>query len=89
MQKKVLLKGAVIVLCASVITRILGFFFRVFLADNLGAQGMGVYQLIMSLYMLVVTFSTSGISFAVSCIISENMAKQNKKNPTTKLLNIS
>ena len=88
MQKKVLLKGAVIVLCASVITRILGFFFRVFLADNLGAQGMGVYQLIMSLYMLVVTFSTSGISFAVSCIISENMAKQNKKNPKT-ILKIS
>ena len=76
-----MLKGAIIVLCASIITRVLGFFFRVFLADNLGAQGMGVYQLIMSLYLLVVTFSTSGISFAVSCIISENMAKQNKKDP--------
>ncbi len=88
MKKKVLLKGALIVLSASIITRILGFFFRIFLADNLGAQGMGIYQLILSLYMLVVTFSTSGISFAVSCIISENMAKQNKKNPKT-ILKIS
>ena len=55
MQKKILLKGAIIVLCASIITRVLGFFFRVFLADNLGAQGMGVYQLIMSLLGQVIT----------------------------------
>ena len=88
MQKKVLLKGAIIVLSASIVTRILGFFFRVFLADNLGAQGMGIYQLILSLYLLVVTFATSGISFAVSCVISENMAKKDKKNPKT-ILKIS
>ena len=80
MQKKKFFKGALIVLLASIITRILGFLFRVFLANNLGAQGMGVYQLIMSLYMLVVTFATSGVSFAVSRIVSENMAIKNKKS---------
>ena len=80
MQKKIFFKGALIVLFASIITRILGFFFRVFLANNLGAQGMGVYQLIMSLYMLVVTFATSGVSFAVSRIVAENMAIKNKKS---------
>ena len=88
MQKKVLIKGALVVLIASIITRILGLFFRVFLADSLGAQGMGVYQLILSLYIFVVTFATSGISFAVSCLVSENMAKKNRKNPKT-LLKIS
>ncbi len=80
MQKKIFFKGALIVLFASIITRILGFFFRVVLANNLGAQGMGIYQLIMSLYMLVVTFATSGVSFAVSRIVSENMATKNKKS---------
>ena len=80
MKKKVLLKGALIVLIASILTRILGFFFRVFLANKLQAQGMGIYQLIISLYMFVVTFATSGISFAVSRIISENMAINSEKS---------
>lgn len=80
MKKNVLFKGALIVLFASILTRILGFFFRVFLANKLQAQGMGIYQLIISLYMFVVTFATSGISFAVSRIVSENMAINSKKN---------
>ena len=81
MRKKFLIKGAIIVFIASMITRVLGFIFRIFLADNLNAQGMGIFQLIMSLYMLIVTFATAGISFSVSRIISENMATKNKKNP--------
>ena len=81
MRKKFLIKGAIIVFIASMTTRVLGFIFRIFLADNLNAQGMGIFQLIMSLYMLIVTFATAGISFSVSRIISENMATENKKNP--------
>ncbi len=87
MQKKVLVKGAIIVLVASILTRILGFFMRVVIADKLGAQGMGIYQLILSLYILVITFTSSGISFAVSRIIAENMTK-NKNNANT-ILKIS
>ncbi len=83
MRKKFLIKGAIIVFIASMITRILGFIFRIFLADNLNAQGMGIFQLIMSLYMLIVTFATAGISFSVSRMISENMNVKNKKNPKT------
>lgn len=83
MRKKFLIKGAIIVFTASITTRILGFIFRVFLADTLNAQGMGIFQLIMSLYMLIVTFATAGISFSVSRMISENIAIKNKKNPKT------
>ena len=88
MKKKVLIKGALIVFIASTITRVLGFFFRVFLADNLKAHGMGIYQLILSLYMLVVTFSTTGINFAVSRLVSEEAAIKNNTN-SKKILKIS
>ena len=73
MQKNVLLKGAMTILGASIITRILGFVFRIYIAEKLDAQGMGLYQLVTSLYMLAITFTTSGISLAVSCMISENI----------------
>ena len=34
---------------------------------------MGLYQLVLSLYMLVVTFATSGISIAVSRMVAEQL----------------
>ena len=88
MKKNVLIKGALTILSASIITRILGFIFRIYIAEKLGAEGMGLYQLITSLYMLVVTFATSGVSLAVSCMIAENIAT-NKYGCSKSVLKIS
>lgn len=73
LSKKTLVQGALIVLAASVITRVLGFVFRIYISNQLGAEGMGLYQLVLSLYMLVVTFATSGISIAVSRMVAEQL----------------
>ncbi len=81
MQKKVVLKGAAIVLAASIVIRILGFLFRTYIAEQIGPQGMGVYQLIVSLYMMVATFATSGIMFSVSRMVSETYAKDDTQTP--------
>lgn len=88
MQKKAIIKGTIVVLIASIIIRILGFFFRIYIAEKIGAQGMGIYQLIMSLYMMVATFATSGITFSVSRMIAENFAI-NKHGSPGKILKIS
>ena len=88
MRKKTLIKGAIIVLIASIMIRVLGFFFRIYLAENLGAQGMGIYQLIISLYMMVATFATSGITFSVSRMVAENSAIKKHSSPTA-ILKIS
>ena len=53
MSKKTVVQGAIIVLAASILTRILGFVFRIYISNQLGAEGMGLYQLVLSLYMLV------------------------------------
>lgn len=73
MSKQSLMTGALTILSASLITRILGFVFRIYLSNQLGAEGMGLYQLVLSLYMLVVTFATSGISVAVSRMVAEQL----------------
>lgn len=88
MQKKALLKGAIVVLFASIIIRVLGFFFRIYIAEKLGAQGMGIYQLVISLYMMAATFATSGITFSVSRMVAENFAIKKHGSPTT-ILKIS
>ena len=88
MSKRTIVHGALIVLAASLITRILGFVFRVYISNQLGAEGMGLYQLVLSLYMLVVTFATSGISVAVSRMVAEQL-EVNKYGSTKTVLRMS
>ena len=40
--------------------RALGMVFRVFVAARLGPEGMGLYQLILSVYMVFVSLAASG-----------------------------
>ena len=39
-------KGTLILAFANLLCRFLGFFYKIFLAQALGAEGMGIYQLI-------------------------------------------
>ena len=61
MKTKSIAKGALILTLAGIITRILGFVYRVYMSNTIGAEGMGLYQLIVPIYMLVWSISSSGI----------------------------
>jgi len=88
MKKENLILGTLILTVATTITRIVGFVFRIYLANVLGAEGIGLYQLILSFYMLMVTLSTSGIRVAVSRLMSEELALRHYSN-AKKVLNQS
>ena len=55
---------------AGLITRIIGFGYRIFLSSVLGETRLGVYQLIFPVYSLAFTIYAAGIQTAVSQIIS-------------------
>jgi len=80
MKKENLILGTLILTVATTITRIVGFVFRIYLANVLGAEGIGLYQLILSFYILMVTLSTSGIRIAVSRLMSEELALHHYSN---------
>ena len=88
MKKENIILGTLILTVATTITRIVGFVFRIYLANVLGAEGIGLYQLILSFYMLMVTLSTSGIRVAVSRLMSEELALRHYSN-AKKVLNQS
>lgn len=88
MSRKKVLTGAFIILITSIITRVLGFVFRVYISNRLGAEGIGLYQLVLSLYMLIVTFATSGITIAVSRMTAEQQ-KANLYGSTRTVLVLS
>lgn len=67
-------KNAAILTLTSLILRLLGMLFRIWLANAIGSEGMGLYQLILSFYMLAATFAGSGITTAVTRLISEALS---------------
>ncbi len=79
MSKKIFIKGTLILTLAGFCTRIIGFFYRIFLSHTIGAQGMGIYQLVMPLQMIVLAVSASGIHTAISRLCAAKAALGQKK----------
>lgn len=88
MRRESIIIGTLILTVATTIVRVVGMLFRIYLANTLGAEGIGLYQLILSIYMLMVTLATSGIRVAVSRLISEELVLKNYSN-AKKVLNQS
>ena len=67
--------NALIITAVSLVLRMADTAFGVWLSNRLGAQGLGLYQLVTSVYGFAITFSISGLSFAVTRLVSEAAAK--------------
>lgn len=78
MKKTVFIKNAAILTASSLILRFAGIIFKVWLAAKIGAEGIGLYQLVFSVYMFAATFATSGICTAVTRLVSEEVVVGNK-----------
>ena len=59
-------KGTLILAFANLLCRFLGFFYKIFLAQALGAEGMGIYQLIFPVFSVCHALTASGIETAIS-----------------------
>lgn len=65
-NKYMLLKGTLLLTGAGFITKIIGFIYRIFLSQTIGAEGMGIYQLIFPIHTLCFALSVGGIQTAIS-----------------------
>ena len=66
--------NAVILTATSFLLRSLGLSFSVYLSKAVGAEAMGTFHLILSVYFFAVTVSTSGIGLTMTRLISEEIA---------------
>ena len=69
-KKHSLIKGTLILTSAGLVSRVLGFFFRIFLSHTFGEEQVGLYQLIFPFYALCLSLSTSGLETAISRSVS-------------------
>lgn len=66
--------NACILSISSFFMRTIGVSFNVYISNKLGASGVGLFQLIMSVYMFAVTVATSGITLAATRLVTEELA---------------
>lgn len=78
--KKEILKGTLILTSAGIVTRILGLYNKVFLANVISASELGLYQLIFPVLSVCSAICCYGIESALSKVISGQSAGQGVKN---------
>lgn len=80
MKKLNFIQGAFILTLTNLITGVLAFVFRILLSRSIGAEGMGVFQLVLPLYSLFITLVSGGVTTAISKLIAEQQTKSNFRN---------
>ena len=70
-RKRLFVKNAVLMTVGSVALRFSGLWFRSCICSWIGASGVGIYQLIFSIFSLGITACTSGIGLAVTRMVAE------------------
>jgi len=70
-----MLSGAAVLAIGSVAAKVLGALYRVPLTNILGAEGMGMYQLVFPVFALFMVLATAGIPTALSRMVAEKRAE--------------
>lgn len=66
-----------VLIITSLIFRGIDIYFTAYIAQKIGSEQVGIYQLVMSVYLFGITLATSGINLAVTRVISEELALDN------------
>ncbi|MCD8149517.1 MAG: polysaccharide biosynthesis protein [Clostridiales bacterium] len=78
--KSSVISGALILTFAGIISRFIGFYYKIFLSRAIGAEGLGMYQLIFPIFALFLAVTSSGIQTAISrCCASCQSERQARR----------
>ena len=76
---KSIFKNVAIITAFSLLTRMLGFFFRIFLSRTIGAEALGMYQVALSIFMVLLTIVSSGFTLIISRMTASYRVGAKKK----------
>ena len=79
-MRQLLLRGTLLLTIAGILSRIMGFFYRIFLANTIGAEGLGIYQMIFPIYSVCFSLCASGIETATSKLVAAKYALKKEQD---------
>ncbi len=78
-QKHPLIAGTLILTLTGLASRFIGFFYKIFLSRTIGAEGIGIYQMIFPIYGVCYALTTAGAEIAISRFVSGEIARGKKE----------
>lgn len=66
-----LITGTLLLTLSGLLSRLIGFFYRIFLSQRIGAEGMGIYQLTFPIHILTISLTSSAIQTAISRFVAQ------------------
>ncbi len=81
LKKSSLVTGTLLLTTVGLLCRLIGFFYRIFLAQAFGEEGMGIYQLTAPIIALVFSLSAAGLQTAVSRLVASYKQDTDKRFP--------
>ena len=75
---KIFIFNTLILLFSSVILQFISMFFNIYISNTIGAESVGVFSLVMSVYLFGVTLASAGINISSTRIVSEELACNNQ-----------
>ena len=77
-----LIMGTAILTVTGLITRIIGFFYRIYLSRLFGEEGMGIYQLLSPVLALSFSLTAAGFQTAISKFVAAQAGRENTAFPS-------
>ncbi len=77
-----IIQGAILA-AAGIITKLIGFVYRIPMANLLGEEGNGIYSVSFGIYNVALTLSSYSFPLAVSKLVSTRLAKKQPRNAFT------
>lgn len=74
-KRSLFIRNGIILASSAIVIRSISMLFRVFLAEKTGAEGLGLYQLVISIYLVFVTTASSGVCLCTTRLFTELSAK--------------
>lgn len=75
---KIFILNTFILLISSIILQIITMFFNVYISKTIGEEAVGVFSLVMSVYMFGITLASAGINISATRVVSEELACNNQ-----------
>jgi stage V sporulation protein B len=78
-ERNMLVQGTILA-AAGMVTKVIGFLYRIPMANLLGNAGNGIYSVSFGIYNIALTLSSCSMPLAVSKMVSARMARGDRKN---------
>ena len=75
LKQQNLITSTILLTLSALLVRTIGMISMIYLTQMLGSEGVGIYELIISLYMTAVIFASAGLSASVSRMVAEELGQ--------------